>query len=168
LKNQQNWVDKTVIKGKIAEIDGAPVIAVPKSRMPEGVEFIVKYKNSSADPMKMRMMRANDEAPGYAGTLMEGLVRYDSFVMAHKADGIFVYGTADKVAAAPEISVDGGQATITGNGTIYYTTDGSNPKTNTEGRKVYSTAFAAPAGTKIHAYAEADGKLHSAIAAHKA
>ena len=165
MKNQQNWVDKSIIQGKIAEINGSPVIAVPSSRMPAGVEFMVKYKKASADPMKLKMLRAHEDAPGYAGVLMEGLCRYDAFVLAQKADGIFVYSTDG--AAAPQISVSGGKATITGTGTVYYTLDGSNPKVS-ETRKVYSAAVEAPAGTKVRAYAEVTGKVHSAIASHNA
>ena len=165
LKNQQNWVDKTILQGKIAEINGSPVVAVPSSRMPAGVEFMVKYAKASADPNKLKMLRAHDEAPGIAGTLMEGLCRFDSFVLAQKADGIYVYTTAG--AAAPQIAVSGGKATITGEGTIYYTVDGSNPKSSAT-RQVYSAAVNAPAGTKIRAYAEVSGKLHSAIASHNA
>lgn len=165
LNNNQNWTDKTIIKGKIAEIGGSPVVSVPKSRMPAGVEFIVKYKNATADPMKLRMLRANDNAPGYAGTLMEGLCRYDSFVLAQKADGIYVYSTAGT--AAPTISQSGNTVSITGTGTIKYTTDGSNPKTS-ETAQVYSSEIELTKNAQIRAYAYESGKLNSAIASHEA
>jgi hypothetical protein len=165
LKNQQNWVNKAILQGKIAEINGSPVVAVPSSRMPAGVEFMVKYKKASADPNKLKMLRAHNEAPGIAGVLMEGLCRFDAFVLAQKADGIYVYSTTG--AAAPEIAISGGKATITGEGTIYYTIDGSNPKSSAN-RQVYSAAVTVPAGAKVRAYAEVSGKLHSAIASKNA
>lgn len=165
LGNNQNWTDKTIVKGKIAELNGAPIVSVPKSRMPAGVEFIVKYKNATADPMKLRMLRANDNATGYAGTLMEGLCRYDSFVLAQKADGIYVYSTDGL--AAPTITQSGNSVTITGTGTIKYTTDGTNPKTS-DTAQVYGGEIAITKNTKIRAYCEQAGKLHSAIASHDA
>lgn len=164
LANNQNWTDKTIVKGKIAEINGSPVVSVSKSRMPEGVEFMIKYKQASADPMKLRMLRANDSAPGYAGTLMEGLCRYDSFVLAQKADGIYVYAE-DGVCDAPAITASGNSVSITSGtsgATIKYTTDGTNPKTS-ETAKVYSSAVSITENTKFRAYAEKSGFINSAI-----
>jgi len=164
LANNQNWTDKTIVKGKIAEISGAPVISVPSSRMPKGIAFIIKYKNASADPVKLRLLRANDNAPGYAGTLMEGLVRYDSFVIANKADGIYVFADdAAAAAEAPTISQTGNSVTITGSGTVYYTTDGTNPKTS-ETAQVYTDAITITKNTQVRAYAHEGTKVKSAIA----
>jgi len=163
LANSPNWIDKTIVSGKIAEINGTPVVSVPSRRMPKGVEFMVKYKPATADPVKMRMLRANDQAPGYAGTLMEGLCRYDSFVLAQKADGIYVYSTTG--VEAPAISQSGNSVTITvpSGGVVKYTTDGTNPKCS-ETVKTYSDALTITGNTKIRAYAEKEGAVHSAIA----
>lgn len=163
LGNNQSWTDKTIVKGKITEIGGAPVISVPKSYLPDGVAFIIKYKNATVDPMKLKMLRANDNVPGIAGTLMEGLVRYDSFVLANKADGIYVYAETGKMAAAPTIAQEGNSVTITGSGTVKYTTDGSNPKTS-ETAETYSGAISITGNTKIRAYAASAGLVNSPIA----
>lgn len=161
LGNNQNWTSKAIVQGKIAELNGCPIVAIPKSRMPAGVEFIIKYKNASADPSKMHMLRSHDDAPGIAGVLLEGLCRYDSFVMANKADGIYVYSTGGL--AAPTITQSSNSVSISGTGTIKYTVDGSNPKTSSTAQ-VYSAAIAITKNTKVRAYAEQAGKLHSAIA----
>lgn len=165
LRYSENWVDKTIVKGKITEISGAPVISVPKSHLPDGVAFIIKYKNATVDPEKMKMLRANDNAPGYAGVLMEGLVRYDSFVLANKADGIYVYAETGKMSAIPTITASGDSVTIAASGadTIKYTTDGSNPKSS-ETAKTYTGAVSITADTKIRAYTETAGLVNSAIA----
>ena len=162
LANSPNWIDKTIVSGKIAEINGSPVVSVPSIRMPKGVEFMVKYKNSSADPVRMRMLRANDEAPGYAGTLMEGLCRYDAFVLAQKADGIYVYSTTGM--AAPVIAQNGNEVSIAvaEGASVKYTTDGTNPKVS-ESAKTYVGALTIEANTQIRAYAEKAGVLNSAI-----
>lgn len=166
LENNQNWTNKAIVNGKIAEINGSDVVSVPASIMPAGVMFMVKYKNASADPMKLRMLRSNDEAPGYAGALLEGLCRYDSFVMAQKADGIYVYADSAAGLAAPTFSKSGNTVTITGTGTIKYTVDGTNPKVSPTAQTGKSVAITAD--TKIRAYCEQAGKMSSAIASYDA
>lgn len=164
MKNQQNWVDKTVIKGKIGEINGSPIVSVPKGLFPNGMVFMVKHKQASADPTKLRMLRANDNAPGFAGTLMEGLCRYDSFVDAVKADGIYAYFESG-MAATPTATLASGKITLasTDSGaSIKYTTDGTNPKDSTTA-KTYSAAFAYTDGMKVRFYAELSGSVNSAI-----
>lgn len=162
LANSPNWIDKTIVSGKIAEINGSPVVSVPSGRMPVGVEFLVKYKSATADPMRLRMLRANDDAPGYAGTLMEGLCRYDAFVLAQKADGIYVYST--KGVTAPVISQSGNVVSITipEGATVKYTTDGTNPKVS-DSVKTYGSTVTIGENTKFRAYAEKEGALDSAI-----
>lgn len=153
-----------ITKRQIGEINGSPIIAVPASRLPAGLKFMVKYKGASADPNKMKLLRANDNAPGIAGTLMEGLARYDSFVLAQKADGIYAYFESG-ACAAPTISVSGGSATmtpVTSGSTIKYTLDGTNPKTS-DTAQVYSSAVPVSAGAKIRAYAYKTGLVNSAI-----
>jgi len=167
MANNQNWTDKAVVKGKIAEINCSPVVTVPTGRMPAGVEFMIKYKRATADPVKLRLLRANDNAPGIAGTLMEGLVRYDSFVLSQKADGIYVYAQ-NGIVAEPTFTPGSGSvaiATATSDAAIKYTTDGSNPKTSVTAA-AYTTAVTAGSGSKIRAYAYKEGLINSAIASY--
>lgn len=141
-----------------------PLISVPTSRLPAGVEFMIKYKNATADPMKLRMLRANDNAPGIAGTLMEGLCRYDAFVLAQKADGIYVYAS-EGMCAVPTASVSSNSVTLscdTSGATIKYTTDGTNPKTSATAQ-TYSSAVSISADTKFRFYAFKAGSLNSPI-----
>ena len=168
LGHNEAFTAKAIVRGQIGVINDSPIISVPKSRMPAGVEFIIKYKQASADPMKLRMLRANDNAPGYAGTLMEGLCRYDSFVLAQKANGIYVF--AQSGMCAPLTGDNGttasGKVTLTcatSGSAIKYTVDGSNPKTSPTAAS-YSAAFISPAaGSLIRAYADKSGLLSSPI-----
>ena len=169
LKYNQAFTDKAIIKGKVTEYCGADVISVPTSRMPAGVEFIIKYKNASADPMKLRMLRANSDAPGIAGTLMEGLCRYDSFVLAQKAAGIYAYFQSGACAAVVLDPTDTSNTKLamtcsTASSTIKYTDDGTNPKTSST-VKTYSAAIALSTltGKLIRAYAEKSGLVNSGI-----
>jgi hypothetical protein len=168
LKYNSNYTGKAVIKGQVGVINDSPIVSVPKSRMPAGVEFMVKYKQASADPMKLRMLRANDNAPGIAGTLMEGLCRYDSFVLAQKTMGIYVYAQNGAVAtpAGDNGTTVSGKVTLTcatSGATIKYTTDGTNPKTSATAA-TYSAAFDSPtSGSIVRAYASKSGNINSGI-----
>lgn len=169
LQYNEGYTGKAIINGQVAQMNGMPIVAVPDSYMPAGVEFMIKYKRASADPMKLKMLRSNDKAPGIAGTLIEGLVRFDSFVLAQKAYGIYVYGSSG-IQATPTIAVSGGVLTLTSSSadTIYYTDDGSNPKSSAT-VKTYNSASKPSGlteGTVIRAYAVKAGVLNSGISEH--
>lgn len=167
LQYNEAYTSKTIVNGQISKLNGMPIVAVPDDWMPAGVEFMIKYKRASADPMKLKMLRAHTNAPGYAGTLLEGLVRFDSFVLSQKANGIYVYSKSDAV-ATPTISISSHTVTLastTAGATIYYTLDGSNPKTSAT-RGVYDSSNkpTSTAGATVRAYAEKSGSLNSGIA----
>lgn len=168
LTYNQTFTDKAIVNGNINIIDGTPVVAAPDFLFPSGVQFMLKFKMSSVDPMKLKLLRAITNSENVAGTLMQGLVRYDSFVLAQKAYGIYVYAK-DGVVATP--TGDNGTttsgkvtlATATSGATIYYTTDGTNPKTS-DSKEAYSAAFTSPAsGSTVRAYASKNGLVNSGI-----
>ena len=183
LAYNEAYTSKAIVNGQIAKMGGLPIVAIPDDWMPAGVEFMIKYKRSSADPTKLKMLRALTQVQGVYGTVLEGLTRYDSFVMANKADGIYVYGQSG---ITPDVTttVSGGVATLagaSGNSAIYYTLDGSNPKAdrydaaNTSGARAQYNGSSKPsgltAGTVIKAYAETKPggvrtKLDSGIVTH--
>ena len=164
-KTADGIMTKYAIKGQKGEVDGSPLIGVPDSYMPAGVNFIIKYKKASADPMKLKLLRAHENTPGIAGTLMEGLCRYDSFVLANKANGIYVHAQSG-ACTTPTIQIASNKATMTaGSGeTIKYTTDGTNPKTS-ETAEVYndSNKPTIASGATVRAYAYKTGTVNSGI-----
>ena len=99
-----------------------------------------------------------------AGYLIEGLVRYDAFVLAQKANGIYVYAKSG-VCAVPTATLATNELTLASSdsGTIKYTTDGSNPKTS-ETAATYTTKFSVASGDRIRMYASKSGMVDSAIA----
>ena len=165
-KTADGIMTKYAIKGQRGEVDGSPLIGVPDSYMPAGVNFMIKYKKASADPMKLKILRAHENTPGIAGTLVEGLCRYDSFVLANKAKGIYVHAQSG-ACTTPTIQIASNQATMTaGSGeAIKYTVDGTNPKTS-ETAEVYngSSKPTIPAGATVRAYAYKTGSVNSGIA----
>ena len=167
MQYQQAFLADGVIKGQVANFAGIPIVQVPDSRLPDGLHFMIKYKQASADPMKLRMLRANNDAPGICGTLMEGLCRYDSFVLANKADGIYCHFLTAKACTAPTFSRSTTSLTIASadSGTIKYTKDGSNPKTSPTAA-TYSSAVTVAVGDKVRAYVEKSGLCNSGISAY--
>ena len=139
--NLEGLGSKALAKGVVGEVDGCKVIPIPKSYLPAGVYFLIKYKGSSVDPVKMQQYDVLPKVQGYAGPIVQGLTYYDSFILGTKGDGVAVCGNSTAILAAPEISVSSHVATITsaGSNTYKYTLDGTNPR--------YSqTAAAYPSG----------------------
>ena len=72
------------IQGLVGEIDGVPVVKVPKSRLPEGVEFIITNRRACTAPIKLSDYIIHEDPPGISGWLVEGRIRYDAFVLNNK------------------------------------------------------------------------------------
>lgn len=164
LKGNDAYTTKTIVNGEITRLGGYPVVAIPDDLMPAGIEFMIKYKEASVDPTKTKLLRVLTESENVAGSLMQGLVRYDSFVLANKADGIYLHSKTG-VQATPTFSISSNAVTITSSGatTIKYTTDGTNPKTSPTA-KVYSAPVSITEDTHFRAYAAKAGVVNSAIA----
>lgn len=155
--------EKAVINGVVGTIDGMAVVPVPDSYFPsEHVNFLIKYKDSTADPMKLKTMRVQKNPIGYDADVGECRFYHDSFVLGNKADGLYVHAKGG-VAAAVTFSATNNTITLASSGnTIKYTTDGTNPKTS-DSAQVYSSAIAITANTKIKAYAYKAGSINSAV-----
>lgn len=82
------------ITGVVGEIDGVPVIKVPGSYLPTGVDFIITNPIVAPAPTKLAEYKIHQDAPGISGWLVEGRVRYDCFVLKEKANAIGVHKTA--------------------------------------------------------------------------
>jgi hypothetical protein len=127
---------QSVTRGVVGYIDGMPVIPVPDSYLPDGINFMIKYKDSTVDPLKLKTLRAHINPPGIDGHLGECRFYHDSFVLDNKINGLYVHAK-DGACAVP--TGDAGSTTTgkltlastTTGATIKYTTDGSNPKTST-------------------------------------
>lgn len=81
---------KAVEDGVVGKVAGNIVIEVPDEMFPDGVEFLVKYKDCTADPVKLQNYHIRNDAQGFDGPVVEGRVYYDSFVHEARKDGIGV------------------------------------------------------------------------------
>lgn len=80
-----------VEKGVVGTIDRNKVIPVPDGWFPEGVEFMIKHKGCTVDPVKLQHYYIRKDAQGFDGPVVEGRIYYDAFVLDAKKDGIGVY-----------------------------------------------------------------------------
>lgn len=158
---------KAVRDGSVGTLDGMKIVPVPDSYFPDGVNFMIKYKGATVDPMTLKVLRVQKNPLGFDADVGECRYIHDSFVLGNKADGIYVHAK-DGVCAAPagDTTTAAGKVTLTcatSGASIRYTTDGSNPKTSDTAAD-YSAAFTAPAaGSVVKAYAAKAGLLDSAI-----
>lgn len=79
-------------RGVVGLIDGLEVIMVPASRI--GVAdfgFMVTHPVAAVGPVKLAEYRIHQDPPGISGSLVEGRVYYDCFVLNNKADAIYLH-----------------------------------------------------------------------------
>ncbi len=94
------------IKGVIAMIDGLSVIKIPATRLPAGFGFMIAHPCATVAPTKLEDYKIHADPPGISGSLVEGRICYDAFVLENKAKAIYYQA---KAAAAKQGS--GTQAT---------------------------------------------------------
>lgn len=86
----ERLADKAIAKGEVGTYDNMTVIKVPKSRMPENVNFIIAHRDAATAPVKMSETNVHPNPPGISGHLIEGRERYDCFVFEAKKQGVYV------------------------------------------------------------------------------
>lgn len=77
------------IKGVISNLDGALTIKVAASRLPEGFGFMLAHPSATVAPKKLESYKTHQDPPGISGTLVEGRIVYDAFVLPNKAKAIY-------------------------------------------------------------------------------
>ena len=82
------------LKGVIAQLDGAKVIKVPANRLPKGFGFMVAHPVATVAPTKLEDYRVHEDPPGISGSLVEGRICYDAFVLENKKNAIYYQATA--------------------------------------------------------------------------
>nr|DAM68989.1 MAG TPA: Major capsid protein [Caudoviricetes sp.] len=81
-------------KGVLGILDGATVIKVPASRLPEKAGFIMAHPSATVAPLKLESYKTHNNPPGINGDLVEGRVCYDAFVLENKAKAIYLHNNA--------------------------------------------------------------------------
>lgn len=77
------------IRGVIANLDGANVIKVPAARLPENFGFMLAHPVATVAPTKLEAYKIHRDPPGISGSLVEGRICYDAFVLDNKVKAIY-------------------------------------------------------------------------------
>lgn len=77
-----------LVKGQVGQVDGVKVIVLPASYFDTGVNGLLVYTKSTVSPSKLTKYIRHEDAPGVNGTLTEGRIMLDTFVLKNKAKGI--------------------------------------------------------------------------------
>ncbi|MBC1758729.1 hypothetical protein AABM06_03455 [Listeria ivanovii] len=82
------------LKGVIAMLDGAQVVKVPANRLPEKFGFMIAHPVATVAPTKLEDYRVHTDPPGISGSLVEGRICYDAFVLDNKKSAIYYQAKA--------------------------------------------------------------------------
>ena len=87
---QSDMSQLITLNGQLGSVDGVPLIVVPDSYLPTGVNFMITHPVATTAPVKLADYKIHDNPPGINGMLVEGRFRYDAFVLNNKKDAIYV------------------------------------------------------------------------------
>lgn len=75
--------------GVIAELDGCQIIKVPVGRVPADFGFMMCHPCATVAPTKLEDYKIHADPPGISGSLVEGRINYDAFILENKAKAIY-------------------------------------------------------------------------------
>lgn len=79
-------------RGVVGLVDGLEVVMIPASRI--GVEdfgFMITHPVAATGPVKLAEYRIHTDPPGISGSLVEGRISHDCFVLDNKEDAIYLH-----------------------------------------------------------------------------
>ena len=77
------------LKGVIANVDGAAVVRIPTGRLPENFGFMLCHPCACVAPTKLEDYKIHLDPPGISGSLVEGRIVYDAFILDNKKKAIY-------------------------------------------------------------------------------
>lgn len=160
---------EALVNGAVGRYDGMDVVPIPDSLFPTGLCFMIKYKDATVDPMKLKTLRVQKTPMGVDGDVGECRFYHDSFVVGAKVNGIYAYFSTAALAAPTLTNTSNTIKFACTNSTgVKYTLDGTDPKTSATAETVlaaaYNSGVSITAGQTMRAYAYATtGYANSAI-----
>lgn len=76
------------LKGVIAILDGMNVMKIPAKRLPVDFGFLIVHPVATVAPVKLEDYKIHIDPPGISGSLVEGRINYDAFVLDNKANAL--------------------------------------------------------------------------------
>lgn len=80
-------------KGVIAQLDGLNVLKIASNRLPEKFGFMIAHPVATVAPVKLAEYKIHLDPPFLSGSLVEGRIYYDAFVLENKAKAIYYQAT---------------------------------------------------------------------------
>ena len=77
------------LKGVIGILDGMTVQKIPAVRLPAGFGFMAAHPCATVAPVKLEDYTIHENPPGISGSLVEGRICYDAFVLDNKVKAIY-------------------------------------------------------------------------------
>lgn len=77
------------IRGVIANLDGAMIMKIPANRLPKNFGFMLVHPCATVAPTKLEDYKIHVDPPGISGSLVEGRICYDAFVLDNKKKAIY-------------------------------------------------------------------------------
>lgn len=77
------------LKGVIGILDGMNVQKIPANRLPADFGFMVAHPCACVAPVKLEDFRIHQDPPFISGSLVEGRIVYDAFVLDNKTKAIY-------------------------------------------------------------------------------
>lgn len=90
------------LRGVISNLDGAAVIKVPAVRLPENFGFMLAHPCATVAPTKLEDYKVHEDPPGISGSLVEGRICYDAFVLDNKVKAIYYQEQAAGTVTKPD------------------------------------------------------------------
>lgn len=77
------------LQGVIATLDGMNVQKIPAPRLPGDFGFMIAHPVATVAPVKLEDYTIHENPPGISGSLVEGRICYDAFVLDNKKSAIY-------------------------------------------------------------------------------
>lgn len=89
-------------RGVVGTLDGASIVKVPASRLPDGFGFLYGHPMAACAPTKLTDYTIHRNPPGPSGSLVEGRINYDAFVLENKANALYCQAVKETEAGPAE------------------------------------------------------------------
>lgn len=74
--------------GFVGNIDGMDVLKVSAKKLPEKFGYMIAHPCATVAPVKLESYKTHQDPPGISGSLIEGRIVYDAFVLDNKKKAI--------------------------------------------------------------------------------
>ncbi len=83
------------INGQVGKVDGIPVIVAPSSYFTENVNLIIAHNSALVAPVALSEYKVHVNPPGLSGSLIEGRIIHDAFVLNNKKGAVYIHQTSE-------------------------------------------------------------------------